>query len=498
MISKIYSIIPVGYEGQPITIEGDKSEGLPTFNIVGLASKTVSEARERVRSALKSSGFSFPAQRITINLAPAELAKDGPHLDLPIALSVLILSGQLSQKDTSDAIFVGELSLEGNLRPVRGIINTVEAAKKQGFKTAYIPYQNLPSADLVKGITLIGVKSLSELFAHLKGQTLINTAETITPKIPIDAPKITLDDIEGQPLAKRTLEIAIAGHHNLLLIGPPGTGKTMLATASSSLLPDLTPDERIAVTKIHELSTPESIITTPPFRAPHHTASSVSVIGGGKYVAPGEISLAHLGVLFLDELPEFPKNVLEALRQPLENREITISRASTKTTYPADFMLIAAMNPCPCGYLGDDKHPCNCSDNQIQHYLKKISGPLLDRIDLCSTVGRISTKTFLDQKSSRNEQIAAKDRLKTALSHQKLRGTRNSSLTLRQLSAECHISQNAQDVLNLAAEKLALSARSYLKTLRVARTIADLEDSPAVLESHISEAISLRPKLPGS
>lgn len=495
MIAKIYSIIPTGVSGTLVRVEGDKAEGLPNFNLVGLASKTVSEARERVRSALKSSGFTFPAQKITVSLAPAELAKDGPHLDLPIALSVMVLSGQLAPADVKDAIFVGELSLEGQLRPVRGIVNIIEAAREKQIKTAFIPAGNLASAALVPGVKVVGVSTLSELFAHLKGEKPIQNPRT-SASPPLSPPELTLDDIQGQALAKRALEIAVAGHHNLLLSGPPGAGKTLLARASISLLPPLSPTDRISVTKLHELSEPSHVIMRPPFRAPHHTASPASIIGGGPKVLPGEISLAHLGILFLDELPEFPKNVLEALRQPLEDHFVTVSRAHQKLTYPAGFMLIAAMNPCPCGYLGDRVHPCTCSNNQIDRYRRKLSGPLLDRIDLYLSVDRVDPKTLLKKPtSSRPEQPAYQAAVQAAIDRQIARGPRNSELTLSQIKDLCKIAPAAQTLLDTAAEKLALSARSYLRTLRVAQTIADLENSPEIREPHLSEALSFRPQL---
>ncbi|MBQ6354833.1 YifB family Mg chelatase-like AAA ATPase [Candidatus Saccharibacteria bacterium] len=499
--AKVSAIVPVGADGALIEVEGAIAEGLPTFNLVGLASKTVNEARERVKNALKSAGFKFPLKRVTISLAPAELNKDGPHLDLPIALSVLILSGQLREADIKDAIFVGELSLEGRLRPVRGIINIVEAAKKHGYKTVYLPKQNLNTASLISDIEIYGVSTLSELFSHLKSQIHIAPATSPAKKSPLGplsaptSPELALSGIHGQPRVKRALAIAIAGRHNILLTGPPGAGKTALARASAGLLPPLNQQEQIAVTKLHSLRSPqEEIITTPPFRSPHHTASPASIIGSSNAanIFPGEISLAHKGILFLDELPEFPRNVLESLRQPLEDGQVTISRANQKITYPADFMLIATMNPCPCGYLGEPNHRCSCTAAQIQNYQKRISGPLLDRIDLYTEVHHESTKNLLSNPEVQVDQNALAQSLKTAYARQSLRHKRNARLTAVDLREHANLDRRAKNLLNTAADKLALSARAYLKTLRVARTIADLEDEDQIKQPHISEALSFR------
>jgi len=496
MISKITTIIPFGFSGETIDVEGSLTHGLPSFNIVGLANKTVYESRERVRSALKSSGFTFPAERLSINLAPADLAKRGPHLDLPIALSVMILSGELRQEDLGDAIFTGELGLDGSLKPVRGIINIVEKAKTLGYKTVFLPTANLSQASLVKNIDLIGIKSLQELFLVLKRQTTRPKAKTAPQTILTPKNGPTLDYISGQDQAKRALEIAIAGHHNLLLFGPPGTGKTLLAKVAPSLLPPLSQSEQVTLTKIYSLfSNSQQIVAERPFRSPHHTASIASIIGGGANGLPGEISLAHLGVLFLDELPEFPRNVLEALRQPLEDHEISISRTSYKITYPAKFMLIASMNPCPCGFLGDPVKTCTCTPSQIQRYQKKISGPLLDRIDLFLNLSRPDRNLLLDRPKTSLQNVV-KNNITEVFECQKRRfgvsGMFNSYMNNKFIREKVVLLPETKTFLDSAADRLNLSPRSYFKIIKVARTIADLDHSENISLNHITEALSYR------
>ena len=504
MVCKVITSTVIGLDAYKIEVEVDLVNSLPSVSIVGLPDAAVNEARERVRSAIKNSSFSFPQKKVVVNLAPADIKKEGTNFDLPIAVALLLEEGVIQEEKTQGVAFIGELSLDGTLRSIIGVLPHVLGLKNAGVKTVIVPKENAKEASLADGITVLSANNLNEVvnnFIETPLEVIKTNVDEYLAKGVEESYLYDFKDVKGQQKAKKALEIAAAGGHNMIMVGTPGSGKTLMAKCFASILPPLELSEALELTKIYSVSgllaNNEPLMVKRPFRAVHHTASANGIIGGGTNPKPGEITLAHRGVLFLDEIVEFPRNVLEVLRQPLEDGEVVISRAKHSIKYPADFMLLAAMNPCPCGYLGDKEKHCTCTEYQINRYRAKLSGPLLDRIDIQIDVPRLTTDELLNTNTEAESSVDIRKRVINARKIQKERYKEAGILTNSQLTADmvkkyCKIDESSKEILKLAVTKYQLSGRRYDRVLKLSRTIADLDNSEIITTKHITQALQYR------